>query len=126
LIVVFADHADGTTVPKIPSRNAVGNQALVECVPLGVPKSPQTPSSIGGSAHHLPPKHAEPGQCSGVNWLESMMATTADSENMRGCNTVELSRRSVGPKSLSDGQRRRKHRKGAEHMQTWANQPLTC
>jgi hypothetical protein len=32
-------------------------------------------------------KRAEPGQCSGVNWLQSMMATTADSENMRGCNS---------------------------------------
>jgi hypothetical protein len=25
-----------------------------------------------------------------VNWLESMMATTGDSENMRGRNTVEF------------------------------------
>jgi hypothetical protein len=47
---------------------------------------------FGGSAHHPPPKRAEPGQRAGqVNWLESMMATTGDSENMRGCNTVNLS-----------------------------------
>jgi len=91
LIVVFADHADGTTVPKIPSRNAVGNQALAECVPLGVPKSPQTPSSIGGSAHSPRRKCAEPRQCAGqVSWLESMMATMFDSENMRSCNTAEF------------------------------------
>jgi len=35
-------------------------------------------------------KRAEPGQCSGVSWLEKMMPTTADSENMRGRNTVEF------------------------------------
>jgi hypothetical protein len=53
-----------------------------------------------------------------------MMPTTADSENVRGCNTVDLSRKSAGPKSRSARQRRRKHRKGAEQMHT--NQPVTC
>jgi hypothetical protein len=47
---------------------------------------------FGGSAHIPPPKRAEPNQRAGqVNWLESMMATMCDSENMRGCNTVDLS-----------------------------------
>ena len=58
---------------------------------------------FGGSAHHLPPKHAEPGQCSGVNRLDSMRATTDDSENMRGCNTVDLLRKSAGPKPAPTG-----------------------
>jgi hypothetical protein len=34
---------------------------------------------FGGSAHRPPPQRAEPGQCAGVNWLGSMMATTGDS-----------------------------------------------
>jgi hypothetical protein len=54
---------------------------------------------FGGSAHSPRRKCAEPSQCAGqVNWLESMMATTGDSENVRGCNTVDLSRKSAGPK----------------------------
>jgi hypothetical protein len=47
---------------------------------------------FGGSAHHPPPKCTEPSQRAGqVNWLDLMMATVCDSENMRGCNTVDLS-----------------------------------
>jgi hypothetical protein len=53
------------------------------------------------------------------------MATTADSENMRGCNTVDLSRRARDRSPHSCRQRRRKHRNGVEHMQTWANQAVT-
>jgi hypothetical protein len=49
------------------------------------------PRTVGGSAHSPRRKCAEPRQCAGqVSWLGSMMATKGDSENMRGCNTVEF------------------------------------
>jgi hypothetical protein len=48
---------------------------------------------------------AEPSQCaSQANWLGSMVATTSDSENVRGSNSCELSLRSL-PRGPHSGRR---------------------
>ena len=46
---------------------------------IGEPEDLADKPVFGGSAHRPPPQRAEPGQCAGVNWLGSMMATTGDS-----------------------------------------------
>jgi hypothetical protein len=54
---------------------------------VGKPLVRLNDEEFGGSAHSPRRKCADAGQ---VSWLESMMATTGDSENMCGCNIVEF------------------------------------
>jgi hypothetical protein len=81
------------------------------------------------AARHTPPPlacgRAWPVQVK-VNWLESMMATTRDSENMPGCNTVEFIAKERGtevpaPPGSAAGSTAR-----AQHIQICANQPVKC
>ena len=55
-----------------------------------------------------------------------MMATMCDSENVRGCNTVEFIGKERGTEFRRAGGAAGKHCNGADHMQIWANQPVTC
>jgi hypothetical protein len=86
--LVFAD-VDGSLADE--------ERVLTKCAQNALRRGTEAPRFyFGGSAHTPPRRCPEPSQCAGqVNRLESIMATKKPSENMRGCNTVDLSRKSA-------------------------------